>query len=156
MLRFAVLCYLQIFMRMRVLDKDRENLTRESAFHLLSLPPPCSNSPCPVYNQLLPTEYDDVHIKKEQLKVKIISPKNNEAITQSVLTIQAEASASLGVKQLDFFINDRLVGADTIQPYSITFNLTPYLTASAQQTIKVRAYDEALNREEDEITIIKE
>ena len=62
----------------------------------------------------------------------------------------------MGVKQLDFFINDRLVGADTIQPYSITFNLTPYLTASAQQTIKVRAYDEALNREEDEITIIKE
>ncbi|OGZ33371.1 MAG: hypothetical protein A3I88_01080 [Candidatus Portnoybacteria bacterium RIFCSPLOWO2_12_FULL_39_9] len=137
-------------------ENDPQFLNWETPILAWAKNPPCSNSPCPVYNQLLPTEYDDVHIKKEQLKVKIISPKNNEAITQSVLTIQAEASASLGVKQLDFFINDRLVGADTIQPYSITFNLTPYLTASAQQTIKVRAYDEALNREEDEITIIKE
>jgi 1A family penicillin-binding protein len=112
---------------------------------------PCADGLC--YNQNPPTEYDDVHTKENQPKVKITSPKKGDLITQSTLTIRAQAEASLGIKQLDFFFNNQLVGTDTTYPYAITFNLSPYLTTSTQPIIKVRAYDTVLNRQEDEVYI---
>ncbi|GAG53392.1 unnamed protein product, partial [marine sediment metagenome] len=88
-----------------------------------------------------------------QPEIEITSPNQGNLISQSTLTIRAQATASLGIKQLDFFFNNQLIGTDTTQPYSVTFNLSSYLTDSTQQTIKVRAYDEVLNRQEDEIFI---
>lgn len=105
------------------------------------------------YNQNPPTEYDDVHTEENRPKVEITFPDSNDLITQSTLTIQAKAKASLGIKQIDFFLNDQLVGSDTKKPYSVTFSISPYLNMTNKQTIRVRAYDEVLNRQEDEITI---
>lgn len=110
--------------------------------------------PTPIcYNQQPPKEYDNINITENQLEIEIISPKNNELINQSALTIQVEAKTSFGVKQLDFFFNNQLVGADTTRPYSITFSPLPYLTNSIQPTIKVRAYDNGLNKQEKEIMV---
>jgi len=113
---------------------------------------PCSRGIC--YNQNPPNQYDDVHVPENQPEIKITQPEEGDLIKWTTLTIQAQAEGPLGIKQLDFFFNDQLVGTDTIKPYSLTFNLSPYLTTSTQQTIKVRAYDQALNREEDEIIIL--
>lgn len=112
---------------------------------------PCGEGTC--YNQNPPTQYDDVHTLENQPEIEITSPNQGNLISQSTLTIRAQATASLGIKQLDFFFNNQLIGTDTTQPYSVTFNLSSYLTNSTQQTIKVRAYDKVLNRQEDEITI---
>jgi len=112
---------------------------------------PCSKGIC--YNQNPPSQYDDVHIQDNQPEIEITSPKQGDLIIQSVLTVKAQAQATLGIKQIDFFLNNQLVGTDTTQPYSVTFNLSYYPNTSAQQTIKVRAYDEVLNRQEDEIFI---
>ncbi|MFH1388055.1 MAG: PBP1A family penicillin-binding protein [Patescibacteria group bacterium] len=100
-----------------------------------------------------PTEYDDVHTLENQPDIKIISPEENSYINQYTLTIQAQAEANLGIKQLDFFINNQLINTDNTSPYSITFNISPYLSGQKEQTIKVRAYDNVLNRQEDEIII---
>jgi len=113
---------------------------------------PCAQGIC--YNQNPPTQYDDVHTLENQPEIKITSPNQGDLITQSILTIKAQAEAPLGIKQLDFFFNNLLIGTDTTYPYSVFFNLSPYLTTSTQQTIKVRAYDEVLNRQGDEITVI--
>ncbi len=112
---------------------------------------PCSGSIC--YNQNPPTQYDDVHTSENQPEIEITSPNQGASISQSTLTIKAQATALLGIKQLDFFFNNQLIGTDTTQPYSVTFNPLPYLIDSTRQTIKVRAYDDVLNRQEDEITI---
>ncbi len=112
---------------------------------------PCSGSVC--YNQNPPTQYDDIHTLENQPEIEITSPSQGDLISQSTLTVRAQAEAPLGIKQLDFFLNDQLIGTDTTQPYSVTFNLLSYLTDSTQQTIKVRAYDEVLNRQEDEVSI---
>jgi len=101
-----------------------------------------------------PQGYDDIHTKENQPSVEIISPSNNSSLSGSILTIQAQASANLGIKQVDFFFNNQLISTDTTQPYSITFNLSPYLLSQTDQTIKVRAYDKVLNRQEDEIIIL--
>ena len=100
-----------------------------------------------------PTEYDDIHTLENQPNIKIISPQENIFINQYTLTIQAQAEANLGIKQLDFFVNNQLIGTDNIKPYSITFNISPYLLNQKEQIIKVRAYDNVLNRQEDEIII---
>jgi len=100
-----------------------------------------------------PQEYDDVHTKENQPDVEITSPSNNSSISGTTLIIQAQASANLGIKQIDFFFNNQLVGTDKTQPYSVTFNLSPYLLPQTNQTIKVRAYDTVLNRQEDETTV---
>jgi membrane peptidoglycan carboxypeptidase len=112
---------------------------------------PCTENIC--YNQNPPSQYDDVHTKENQPKIEITYPQKNNLITGSTLTIRAQATAPLGIKQLDFFFNNQLVGTDSAPPYSVTFNLSPYLLPTKQQTIKVRAYDQVLNRQEDEIII---
>jgi len=112
---------------------------------------PCTNNVC--YNQSPPSKYDDIHTLKNQPEIEIITPKQNDLINQNTLTIKANAEALLGIKQLDFFFNNQLIGTDTIKPYSISFNILPYLTDSSTQTIKVRAYDTVLNRQEDRIEI---
>ena len=112
---------------------------------------PCSADTC--YNQNPPTQYDDIHTRENQPSVKITSPLENTFISQSFLTISAEVSALLKIKQVDFFFNDQLIGSDTTYPYAIITNISPYLNSSNEQNIKVRAYDEVLNRQEDEITI---
>lgn len=112
---------------------------------------PCSNNIC--YNQNPPTEYDDVHTLENQPQIKITSPIAGSLIRQEILTISAQVNAPLGVKQLDFFFNNHLTDTDTTPPYEITFNIKPYLSSSTKQTIKVRAYDPALNRQEDEIVV---
>jgi|TARA_Y100000031_G_C8253029_1_gene401458 1A family penicillin-binding protein len=103
--------------------------------------------------QNLPSQYDDIHTLENQPIVQITSPQENDLITSFNLTIQAQAQALLGIKQVDFFFNNQLVGTDNKAPYSVTFNLSPYLDISFQQAIKVRAYDTVLNRQEDEVLI---
>ncbi|MEA2113228.1 MAG: PBP1A family penicillin-binding protein [Patescibacteria group bacterium] len=105
------------------------------------------------YNQNPPAKYDDIHTLENQPEIKITSPKQNNLISQPVLTIEVEAKAPLGIKQVDFFFNNQLISADTIKPYFISFNMLPYLTNSSKQIIKVRAYDTVFNKQEDEVEI---
>jgi len=68
-------------------------------------------------------KYDDIHTIENQPSVKNnFHPLNNSSINDYSLTIQAQASANLRIKQVDFFMNDQLIGTDRTSPYSITFN----------------------------------
>ena len=53
---------------------------------------------------------------------------------------------SLGIKQLDFFFDDELIGTDTTRPYQFTFSLPSDVT-DGKHTITVKAYDKADNRQ---------
>ncbi len=112
---------------------------------------PCTEKSC--YNQSPPTEYDDIHTEENKIKIEITSPKKNQLIKEYTLTITTQIEANLPISQVDFFFNNKFVGSDNSFPYSTTFNLGPYLLPQNKQTIKVRAYDEVLNRDEDEIII---
>lgn len=157
--------YPEIHSILHFVDKDDitgpmpDESNRDASFSLWEEPVLqwASEQPCGpgyiCYNQALPTEYDDVHIPANQPSANITFPQQNDLITQAALTIKALASAPLGVKQVDFFFNDQLVGTDTRAPYSINFNLSPYLLPTNRQTIKIRVYDAVLNRKEDSISV---
>jgi len=107
------------------------------------------------YNEKPPTEYDDVHTIENQPNITITSPTNNSLINNQNITINTQVSANLIIKQVDFFLNNQLIGTDRTSPYSITFNPVSYLLPQTKQTIKARAYDNVLNHQEDEVVIRK-
>lgn len=95
----------------------------------------------------LPTEFDDVHTPENQPTVAIISPSSNESITQKTINIFVLTQAKLGIKQVDFFFDDELIGAVNREPYQLNFRLPDKLVGYSH-TIKVRAYDQVFNRQE--------
>lgn len=102
-------------------------------------------------NQLPPTQFDVLHNLSNLPKIKIVAPLAGQTIAQQKITIQAEVTASLGIKQVDFFLNDDFVGSVFSSPYQINISL-PNNLPNGPAIIKVRAYDKALNRQEEEIT----
>ncbi|MBA7496106.1 Biosynthetic peptidoglycan transglycosylase [subsurface metagenome] len=104
------------------------------------------------YNATPPQEYDDIHTKKTQPTIQIESPRNREKITTRIITVKASAKAPLGIKQLDFFLDDDLIGTDTVKPYQLTFSL-PLDIEGKEHQITVRVYDQYSSRQSDTITI---
>jgi membrane peptidoglycan carboxypeptidase len=100
-----------------------------------------------------PSENDDIHTEQNAPYVSIISPMQNQVVTQRRVQVMAAASSALGIKQVDFFFDDELIGADTRDPYSVSFRLPSRLQGSVH-TIKAVAYDSAFNRKETEINIL--
>ncbi|MFA6493307.1 MAG: PBP1A family penicillin-binding protein [Patescibacteria group bacterium] len=53
--------------------------------------------------------------------IKIKSPANN-SIVSGVFTISVDASSNVGIKEVNFLIDDVSVGTDTSKPYGISYN----------------------------------
>jgi len=107
-------------------------------------------------NQILPTQQDSLHIPANLPNIKIISPYEGQTINQTSLIIQANASAPLGIKQIDYFLDDDFIGSSLFPPYQINITLPTILLNSTTTNaikIKARAYDNVFNRQEDQITV---
>ena len=94
-----------------------------------------------------PTQYDNVHVPENQPILTIISPSDDQTLNQRSVTISVSAYAKLGIKQIDFFFDDDLVGVVTKEPYQFTFKIPARLIGN-DHLIKVRAYDQVFNRQE--------
>ncbi len=98
-----------------------------------------------------PTEYDDLHDVKNEPSVKITSPLEKEAITDSPDTISVTTSAPLGIKKVEFYMDDTLIGADLTGPYQQVFDATQY--ENGNHIITARIYDIIGNSKKDKINI---
>lgn len=105
------------------------------------------------WNQLAPTQSDSLHTRANLPKVKITSPAPNQIIAQPNLFFHVEASAPLGLKQIDYFLNDDFMGTLFMPPYETNLILPAGLSNNTA-ILKVRAYDSVLNRQEDQVSII--
>ncbi len=99
-----------------------------------------------------PSQNDPLHIPANLPKIQILSPTPNQTIAQSILLIQTSATAPLGMKQMDFFLNNVFLGSAISEPYQLSAAL-PASIQNGQATLSVRAYDQALNRQEEKITL---
>jgi len=104
------------------------------------------------YNISPPQEYDDIHSEKTWPSIKIEYPKNNQKIKTRTIKIRASANAPLGFKQIDFFLDDNLLGTDRTKPYQIVFNL-PQDIENGEHEISVRVYDQYGARQTETIAI---
>lgn len=98
-----------------------------------------------------PTETDDMHTAENQPKVEIISPDNNDVIDDSDLTVKVEVSAPLGVKKVEFYVDDDLFGSDSTGPYAFTYDLSTVSNGIHKLTAK--AYDIVDNSTETNISV---
>lgn len=105
------------------------------------------------YNQTIPTQYDDIHTTQNEPLIEITNPRPNEVIKTATLNIQVNAEAPLGIKQIDFFLDDNLLNTDNTVPYeaSITF---PFNQSEATHKITVKAYDTVGNKKSAEVEFI--
>ncbi|MDD5589570.1 MAG: PBP1A family penicillin-binding protein [Candidatus Portnoybacteria bacterium] len=103
--------------------------------------------------QQQPDSSDDVHTQENIPSITINSPLQNQVITQRRIQVSASAVSNLGIKQVDFFFDDELIGADTKDPSSVSFRLPSRLNGS-MHTIKAVAYDSFCNRKEALIDVL--
>lgn len=97
------------------------------------------------YNQSIPTEFDTIHTSENEPIVEIINPKPQEIITTSILDIQVQARAPLGMKQVDFFVDGTLLSTDGVEPYTTTATF-PFSESATPHTLTIKAYDTAGNK----------
>lgn len=104
------------------------------------------------FNQPPPTETDDIHTKENLPKISIISPLNNEVLNNSYLLINTSILTAFPIKQVDFFIDNQLLGSLFKYPYSLNFPASKINPSSNfNRNIKVVAYDIYSNRKEESI-----
>lgn len=102
--------------------------------------------------ELAPAEYDDIHIPENRPFIEILSPSDGYFITSKNVTVYLQAQAKMGIKQIDVFLDEEPIGVITKEPYVLNFSL-PDALSGGPHTLKARAYDQYLNRAENEVKI---
>jgi len=100
-----------------------------------------------------PTEICDLRTEENAPKIKITAPENNVIIKNNNLTISVSAEAYFGIKQIDFFFDDILMGTDKYSPYSINHFIPSYIS-KGEHTVTVKIYDGIGNISQDKISVI--
>ncbi len=80
--------------------------------------------------------------------VSIVTPADGASVS-GIVTIEAEADDDVGVKVVEFYIDNIRVYTDDSKPYTYSWDTSLYSYGS--HTIKVKAYDTALQRAVDRV-----
>lgn len=79
-----------------------------------------------------------------QLKVRIVSPVENQIITGDTIQILSEAESPNPIRQVEFFFDNRSMGTVFGSPFHLTTRIPEFQTyESGSYEIKVRVYDHA-------------
>lgn len=106
------------------------------------------------YNQPIITDIDNIHTKENIPQITINSPQNNESVTSQYLSINTSVLSAFPVKQVDFFIDDQLLGSLFKYPYNFNFPISKISPSSDfSHILKVIIYDIYGNRKEEQINI---
>ncbi len=99
-----------------------------------------------------PTEYDDVHLPELQPSINLTSPSNNKKINKSSISMSVNVSAPRGVERVEYFLDDEKIGQSTNSPFSLTYQLNPFIK-NGEHRLKAIVFDDLDNFKEDSITI---
>ena len=83
--------------------------------------------------------------------VSVTAPPNGSTVTGTSVTISASASDDVAVDHVDFLVNGTVVGTDTTNPYSMTWNSTTVSDGPA--TITAHAVDTSTNSADSSIGV---
>lgn len=67
-----------------------------------------------------PTEYDQNHNYSNLPQLQILSPQDNQTVQD--LNFQTSASAPRGIKRVEYWLDDILIGTSTTTPFSLNYN----------------------------------
>lgn len=98
----------------------------------------------------IPTEEDDVHVPANQPEVDIRSPGRNDEVGRS-FGVELRASAPRGISRVEYFIDDKLILLDFDS--TGTFVALPSWVGTGNHQLKIVAYDDVDNADEDSVQI---
>lgn len=107
------------------------------------------------YNQPIIAETDNIHTEENLPKISIISPLNNNVINSSYLEINTNISSTFPIKQVDFFIDNQLIGSLFKYPYNLNFPVFKInQSENPIRELKIITYDIYGNKKEESINLI--
>jgi len=100
-----------------------------------------------------PTEVCSVREDDKMPILKVSSPQNDQIIKDNKLAIKAEVFTVFGLKQLDFYFDDVLIGVGKESPYEVFYKL-PAGTKEGLHTVIIKVYDQVENSATKEVQVI--
>ncbi|MFA5131583.1 MAG: PBP1A family penicillin-binding protein [Patescibacteria group bacterium] len=91
----------------------------------------------------LPTNYDATHKPENKPSVNIVSPTNNQTISDNFLNVKIEATAPRGIGHVDYFINNNLWQTQTGATNNVSAPIS-FLT-NGYQSLRVHVCDDIEN-----------
>lgn len=101
------------------------------------------------FNQTPPTQFDNIHTKENQPKVEFINIFNGSEISGDYFDVKISTLTPLGIKQIDYFVDDKFVGSLNKEPFVFTLNLNNF--SKEKHSLMVKIYDKAENTAENKI-----
>lgn len=88
-----------------------------------------------------PTEFDDTHKPENQPSISILSPSQGQTISSTSISIQVQASAPLGVKKVEYFLDSEKIGESMVEPFGLNYNINPFIS-NGQHNLRAIASDD--------------
>ncbi len=98
-------------------------------------------------NEKIPEEYDDIHTEENRPKIEIL----NSFDQQNNINIDVLVSSSFDIKEVIFYLNNKLITSDFYPPYRIKIKKSEL--KNSENTITVKIYDIYDNSNQKSITI---
>ncbi|MBI4240032.1 PBP1A family penicillin-binding protein [Candidatus Uhrbacteria bacterium] len=90
-----------------------------------------------------PTEQDSLHTAENIPLVSILTPQENQTITQNLLTTTISTSAPRGVTRVEYRLDNQLIDTSFIPPYTLQYFLSG--VENGFHTLTVKSYDDVGN-----------
>jgi len=96
--------------------------------------------------EIVPTEYDDVHVTEKSPKVTVVEPARDMVLNSSgQYSIKAMIESTYPITKVDYYINDIFLGSSQKSPFYFSFTLSDFQPLNETNTIKAVVYDSMLN-----------
>lgn len=110
----------------------------------------CSDSTCAQGKWQIQTFKKTTDTTDNPPTISITNPNNNQTVSGTI-TISANASDDLGVKEVEFWVGDTEAGVDNAAPYQVSFDTNQ--AANGNQEIEAIAIDASDNETSDFINV---
>ena len=104
-------------------------------------------------NTNIPTEVCSVREEDKMPILNVRYPQDNQIVKNGKLVVRAESSTVFGLKQIDVYFDNNLVGVGKVSPYEVSYRLSSE-TKEGLHVVSVRVYDKVGNITRKEITVI--
>lgn len=102
-----------------------------------------SSSTLPADYEKPPEESDDVHLPENLPDLRVITPGNNDTLTEPELRVYIEAEAKRGIKKVIYYINENILATVDDAPFNLEKNIG--FLNNGFHNLKVKACDDVDN-----------
>jgi 1A family penicillin-binding protein len=90
-----------------------------------------------------PTQTDNLHKPENRPKVKIIKPKPNKTLTDSLFVVDIETTAPRGIDRAEYYLNGNLLSINQSYPFNLQKNIS--FLNNGYHNLEVRVCDDVDN-----------